>query len=333
MSDKNFNIEASTLMAAGRLRDAKTLLEVALRKMPGDWTPIRSVDHQRGLRQRGHESDKEIAFWSQDEFLAYAQSEQRKEQGTIYWVPESYSRAWAQLAFILVEEKDYLEALRCLTRGLQLEPNHPELWSEKGFVLQSLHRNGEALQCYVRAASVRAWAPRTQISRALRGQGINLIELGRVDEAVCAFEKSLELEPGNNIAIQELEYIAQLMSGQVKQVQAVPWFMHSFVAPPTDPLTIRLAKLVEDLEGIPGPKTVGPENYDRISRAFIEFGWAGFECEFDRTFPRTDPEYAAKKRDLLRAPLFKIKVHDRMMRLVAGEISSDEALKEANEAH
>ena len=112
-------------MAARRFRDAKTLLEVALRKMPADWTAIRSVDQQRGLRQRGHEGDKEIAFWSQDEFLAYAQSEQRKEQGTIYWVPESYSRAWAQLAFILVEEKDYLEALRCLTRGLQLEPNHP----------------------------------------------------------------------------------------------------------------------------------------------------------------------------------------------------------------
>ena len=59
-----------------------------------------------------------------------------------------------------------------------------------------------------------------------------------------------------------------------KQPQAFPWFLHSLVNPPSDPLTIRLLALVEDLPSIPGPKTVGSENYSRIFDAFMKRGWA-----------------------------------------------------------
>ena len=69
-------------------------------------------------------------------------------------------------------------------------------------------------------------------------------------------------------------------------MEQIPWFLHSFVNPPTDPLTIRLMALVEDLPSIPGPKTVGSANYSRLFDAFMKRGWTGFEEEFDRIVPR-----------------------------------------------
>jgi len=43
---------------------------------------------------------------------------------------------------------------------------------------------------------------------ALRGIGYSMIELGDFAGARAAYERSLEVEPGNQIALKELEYIA-----------------------------------------------------------------------------------------------------------------------------
>jgi tetratricopeptide (TPR) repeat protein len=104
------------------------------------------------------------------EFLAYVKCHRAGMTKSIAWVPGSYSKAWYQLAAIAVEEERFQEALVCLDWGLGLEPDHPELWSEKGFVLGMLKRHAEALECYVKAAQ-RDWAPASQIARAVRGQG------------------------------------------------------------------------------------------------------------------------------------------------------------------
>ena len=49
------------------------------------------------------------------------------------------------------------------------------------------------------------------------------------------------------------------------QNEQIPWFLQSFVSPPTDPLTVCLLALVEDLPPIPGPKTVGPKTIPKSS--------------------------------------------------------------------
>ncbi len=124
-----------------------------------------------------------------------------------------------------------------------------------------IKRHQEAFDCYVRAASVRDWAPASQVARSFRGQGVQLVDLDDLDEAERALQKSLELEPDSEVARNELAYIDDLRQKRAAQKQEIPWFLHSFVNPPTDPLTIRLLALVEDLPSIPGPKTVGSENY------------------------------------------------------------------------
>jgi len=84
------------------------------------------------------------------------------------------------------------------------------------------------------------------------------------------------------------------------------------------------------MESIPGPKTIGAENYSAISKAFLASGWAGFEEAFDAVIPRNRADYADIKRDHLREPIFNPRVHSIMARVVLGEAIVDEILEEAS---
>lgn len=49
---------------------------------------------------------------------------------------------------------------------------------------------------------------------ALRGMGFMLIELNRLDEAEQALRDSLKLDPGNDVALNELAYIRELRAAK-----------------------------------------------------------------------------------------------------------------------
>jgi tetratricopeptide (TPR) repeat protein len=196
---EDFNATASTLIGEKRLGEAKALLEQALAEKPADWRPVRTDGE-----------DESRYFWDMEEFLSYCAEPRPEGQGRVVWVHGSYSRACYLLAYIAIEERDPQAAFQALRKGLELEPDHPHLWCEMGHLLQLLRRHEEALQSYQRAESVRAWASPQQKGRALRGQGINLIDLGRLDEAEAALKRSLEVEPENPNAQHELGYIAHL---------------------------------------------------------------------------------------------------------------------------
>jgi len=109
-----------------------------------------------------------------------------------------------------VEEGNLTSALSCIESGLALEPDHPSLWIEKGFILARQGQYADALRSYERAATVRDWAPPNEIARALRGKGATLVELKRIDEAEESIKRSLVLDPTSKIGRNELEYIIQL---------------------------------------------------------------------------------------------------------------------------
>ena len=52
-------------------------------------------------------------------------------------------------------------------------------------------------------------------ARALRGMGFNKIELGQFDEAQKLFQQSLSFDPNNEVAINELKYIARKVATRV----------------------------------------------------------------------------------------------------------------------
>lgn len=296
--------------------EARTLLQEALAGTPFGWKPIRE-----------DETDVDCTFWDTDEFLAYMASHPAVTK-SVFWVRPSYSRWWWQLSESYVAEELFQNAIQCIESGLALEPDHPLLWISKGFALNRLGRHEDALEAYRTAEAIRSWAPPTVVARALRGQGSSLIDLDRFGEAQAAFERSLELDPDSEIARKELEYIAQAIQEQEKRAMTLPWFLHCVRYPPTDPLTVQLVALVSGMEPIPGPQTIGSANYSRVLAAFMERGWAGFEEAFDGIIPRTRPEYADVKRDLLREPVFSQKVHERMSRVFLGQSTIEELLQE-----
>ncbi len=316
-SGLQFNRRATALIVDGRYEEARALLDAAIHAMPTGWTPVR--DDGRSLT---------ICFWDQEEFLAYSRHAGERLSQAIFWAEGSYSKAWYQLAVAAGNQKRFEDALFSIDCGLELERDHPELWNERGYLLGRLKRHQESLECYLRAASVRDWAPASQTARALRGQGAQLIDLDRLSDAEDVLRRSLELEPESEVARNELKYIEDLRGRREAKKNEIPWFLHSFVNPPADPLTIRLLALVADLPSIPGPQTVGPENYSRISRAFLEHGWAAFEEEFDRIVPRSRADYADVKRDLLREPIFDIKCHRNLADLALGTKTYDEIVAE-----
>jgi hypothetical protein len=163
----------------------------------------------------------------------------------------------------------------------------------------------------------------------MRGQGVQLVDLERLDEAESALRRSLEFEQDNQLALEELEYVQQLRDDQAKRKKQLPWFMRALLEPPTDPLTVQLMALVEGLPSIPGPKTVGPDNYSKIFDAFMQRGWPGFEEEFDRIVPRDRPDYKQVKRDILCEPIFSAEAHRNTSRaFMASAGASDETLED-----
>ena len=317
--ESSFNRRADKLIIEGRYSEARALLEAAIQDMPVGWTP-----------RREHDQFLIIAFWDQEEFLAHShrEIEMKRLTKSIASVDGSYSRAWYQLAVVASKEGRFENALLCIDCGIELEPDHPELWNEKGYLLGLLKRHQDAFDCYVRATSGRDWAPSSQIARALRGQGVQLLDLDRSDEAEDALRRSLELEPDSQTAQNELRYIADLRRKREEEKDEVPWFLYSFAHPPTDPLTIRLLALVEDLPSIPGPKTVGSENYSRIFDAFMKRGWPRLEEEFDRIVPRSRPDYADIKRNMLCEPIFSTKARRNLADAALGNKTVNEIFDE-----
>ncbi len=304
-------------ISQNRNGDARDLIKRALALMPANWKPL--------------DEDEETirgAFWDRDEFLAYVGSQRAANGKTIVWTTVSFSKLWWQLAGMNTSEERLDNALVCIAKGLELEPDHPFLWIERGYTFNRIGRHQEALEAYRTAATVRPWAPQRVTARALRWQGSALIDLACFSEAKDAYNASLELDPESELAHKELGYIEQALADKQEQGATLPWFLHAIKFPPADPLTLRLMQFVQGMESIPGPKTVGAENYAAISRAFLASGWAGFEEAFDAAIPRSRADYADIKRDLLRESIFNSKVHERLSKLFLGEATVEETMEE-----
>jgi tetratricopeptide (TPR) repeat protein len=315
----NVNDLVSGAMADSRWDDAREILKVALASMPPNWRPLQ--EDARCVKG---------AFWDQEEFSAYVSTHRAKTKRPIWWRGPSYSKMWWQLAIVYSEEGQAENAIAAIESGLAIEPEHPRLWVEKGFLLNRLTQHQAALESYETAVSIRDWAPNSLRARALRGLGSALIDLERLEDAQRAYLRSLELDPECELAKRELEYIARALNERNDQ-KSLPWFMHCVQHPPADPTTNQLLGLVDGLESVPGPQTIGAENYATVSAAFLTRGWAGFEEALDAIVPRTRSDYSSIKRELLREPIFNPKVHSRMARVFLKKLTVEQALEEATQ--
>jgi hypothetical protein len=124
----------------------------------------------------------------------------------VTWVSPRVAHLAMLDGFCAVEAKDWPRAVTTLTRAALLMPQEALPHLELSLALTSLKRHDEALRQVDRALAL--VSDGCAGAAAWRRRGFILFELGALEAARGAYEKSLQLEPGNSLALSELGLIA-----------------------------------------------------------------------------------------------------------------------------
>jgi tetratricopeptide (TPR) repeat protein len=122
--------------------------------------------------------------------------------------------AWAYLvkAYALTELGELKEAEQALKSAIALSPFNSQFLSELGYTYQAMKDCEKSIATYDQAASMANLASddttkTTDLTRAWRGEGYCLVELGNLQEAEEMYRKSLALDPKDKKSQGELAYI------------------------------------------------------------------------------------------------------------------------------
>ncbi len=97
---------------------------------------------------------------------------------------------WALRGEILHSLNEFPEALECLDRALELEPEHAALWVNRGLALGDLGKIEEALESFDKALEIHP-----DFAEAWLIKGTVLWVLDEKDEAMGCFRRAIELKP------------------------------------------------------------------------------------------------------------------------------------------
>lgn len=98
-------------------------------------------------------------------------------------------------AYILIQKKQYADAVTTINEGLSLYPKDSLLWNNKGYALFLLGKQAEALQAYNAAIKLDG-----NYTTALVNKGNLLVQMGQFSDAAAAFTRANETDPGNEAA-------------------------------------------------------------------------------------------------------------------------------------
>ncbi len=84
----------------------------------------------------------------------------------------------------------YVEALEIVDAALELKPENPTEWSNRGFVLSAMGRNEEALETFEKALEFDPKSP-----KILTNKGIVYFRMGFLKKALETFDRALATEP------------------------------------------------------------------------------------------------------------------------------------------
>jgi len=125
--------------------------------------------------------------------------------------------AWAMAywgrGYAYNEMARYDDAIVELRKALELAPDDSQYQVELAYAYQQKHEWQQSLALFQSAldyADITASDASEMKCKALRGQGYDLVELHRLDEAVAAYRGCLKLKPNEPKSMGELEYIRRL---------------------------------------------------------------------------------------------------------------------------
>lgn len=212
-SDSNENRELADVeqvkaaieaIVAGRLDDADSLLLAVIANTPPKYS--NSEDHGDTMS---------IKFWDLPAFVHYVTWHRDRgllDKG-INWIGNAYPRAHYHMGFLCVKRKQFDRAIEFLDKGQCLEPTNPRFVLEKAQALVLAGRKQESLALYDQIAEIGPHVSPHALAVARRGRGFVLIEMNDLKNAEAAFQASLEIEPNNEVALNELRYIKHLRQG------------------------------------------------------------------------------------------------------------------------
>lgn len=119
---------------------------------------------------------------------------------------------WAR-GYAYNEMARYDEAIVELRKALALAPDDSQYQVELAYAYQQKHEWQQSLSLFQSAldyAEITASDVPEMKCKALRGQGYDLVELHRLDEAEAAYRGCLKLKPNEPKSLGELEYIRQV---------------------------------------------------------------------------------------------------------------------------
>jgi tetratricopeptide (TPR) repeat protein len=105
---------------------------------------------------------------------------------------------------VLLKQGQYDEALACFDQAIAKEPQNPNAWAAKCIALMTLMRAQEALACAekvqefgdpVAAAELVAACREMVRTEQSYNKGLELHQLGRLDEEIACYEQVLQVEP------------------------------------------------------------------------------------------------------------------------------------------
>jgi Flp pilus assembly protein TadD len=177
---------------------------------------IRTLDrilHSFGDPETKTDGPKPYCARSMEETLHYLMLAQAEGRDALVLEP-TWAEAYYLKGYALVELGQLEEARRAISRALVLSPKNSKYLSEIAHIFQ-LERNWtKALEQFSNAEGASRHSPaETRIeekTRALRGQGYALVELGRLAEAEAKYRASLAADRNDFRSEQELGYVESL---------------------------------------------------------------------------------------------------------------------------
>lgn len=170
-----------------------------------DAAAIRAADLRKEYETIFDKNLKPLVFPSKVEFDDFTKS----NPNTYEWIDVSYSEILQMQGFIAAERKNFPNALEISKTIESIAPISAGNAAETGYLLTLMGMPEQGLAAYLRAYTISIKYPSQYPYRAasLRGIGSSLIDLNQLDQAERAFLASLDIDPGNKVAINELAFI------------------------------------------------------------------------------------------------------------------------------
>ena len=155
------------------------------------------------------------------ETMLYLFTHQAANQGSAIVVGPECADALYLKGYASIDLGRVDEAEAHVRRALKMSPKNSQYLSELGHIHQLLGDWQAALDVFTESEQAAdMFSPEDlrirELTRAKRGAGYSLIELGRIDEAEVKFRQSLKIDPGDDGAKHELGYIKKLRFGELE---------------------------------------------------------------------------------------------------------------------